>query len=183
MKRSWLFVTLYEMSELSKKSSQARLDKWYTDLTIWQFYFCILCLVLPWLIWLYYARRHNPPRGVYFFGALAALLSSFIDQAGVFFSLYVYPVRVFPFLDTFSPAFIAVVPTVFMFIYTYFRTWKQYLAGLVLAAILLSFVAEPITVWMGLYILIKWTYYDSALAYLFIGVVAKTATDRLYPIK
>lgn len=176
-------MTLYEMGELSKKISHARIEKWYTDLTIWQFYFCVLCLALPWLIWIYYARRHEAPRGVYFFGALVALLCSFIDQAGIFYSLYFYPIKVFPFLDTFSPAFIAVIPVVFMFVYTCCPSWKQYLTGLALTTILLSFVIEPITVWIGIYMLMKWTYYYSALVYLVVGLVAKTATDRLYPVK
>ena len=176
-------MTLYEMGKLSKQLSQARLDKWYIDFATWQFYFLLLCLVLPWLIWIHYARRHDAPRGVYFFGVLVALLTSFIDQAGVFYSLYIYPIKIFPFLDTFVTAYIGVVPVFYMFIYTYSQSWKQYLPALTVTAIFFSFVLEPLNVWIGVYIMMAWTYYYSTLVYLVVGLIAKVATDRLYLIK
>lgn len=64
-----------------------------------------------------------------------------------------------------------------MFIYQYFREWKSFIIANVILAAIFTFIAEPITVWLGIYKLDNWKYIYSFPIYILKTALIKWIVD------
>jgi len=62
---------------------------------------------------------------------------------------------------------------VFMLTYQYFPTWKRFFWALVAVSAVFSFIVEPIIVYLGFYVILKWLYWYSFIIYIVMGLLSR----------
>jgi hypothetical protein len=105
-----------------------------------------------------------------FLGTIAAIL----DSIGTKMMLWTYPVRLSPYLDPqYYPYDIALVIIPYMFIYQWVTHIKRFIIAAILLAAFISFVAEPLFQWSGVYQTFTWKHIYSFVIYSVIAIFTK----------
>jgi len=110
-----------------------------------QWWFLLLVLILPWVLWSKYVERKRI-KEILLFGALLSMLVGLLDELGISLNLWAYPYQ----LTNLIPGLVAIdygiIIVAHMFIYQYFREWKSFIITNMILAAIFAFIAEPITV-------------------------------------
>ncbi|WP_408011048.1 CBO0543 family protein [Pseudalkalibacillus sp. A8] len=140
--------------------------------------FCLLLLIVPWLIWWKFCDRSRLFE-VLTFGLLLSSIVVFIDTMGVYQGWWKYHEKLFNQVPHFVPMDYAALPVGYMITYQFVRTWKHYiLAGVILSGTG-AFIIEPIFIHIGLYEPLRWNHMNSFIIYFLIAVVLKLLFERL----
>lgn len=159
---------------------EARIDHWLGDtLGSWRWWVLIGVLILPWFIWYRLVDKKKLPELV-LFGLVIMVFASSLDEIGFVTGRWSYPVEVVPMLLRLVPADYTVLPITFMLIYQYCPTWKRYFWRLVIISSVFAFIAEPLLVYFGFYILINWFYWYSFIGYIIMGSVSRWIVRKIF---
>ncbi len=144
----------------------------------WQWWLCAVMLFLPAVVWWKLADKKRVLE-LLTHGFFVAGAASFLDVLGSEAVLWVYPIKLLPS----SPRFLTVDTTclavVYMLLYQYCRSWRAYLTALTLAALMMTYVAEPLMVRAEMYRLLTWRYSYSLPIYIAMGTAARWATEKI----
>ncbi|MGE5405646.1 MAG: CBO0543 family protein [Candidatus Saccharibacteria bacterium] len=113
------------------------------------------------------------------FGLIINVFSNFLDIGGSEYVLWVYPIQLLPNTTVMYPVDYFLLPMLFMLIYQRYSTWKSFLIACAIASAVLSFVLEPLVVWAGGYVLVKWHYIYSFPIYIGLVASAKALTQLI----
>lgn len=166
-----------EIEELNVKESRMELDYWLQhDIFSFQWWIIVIINVLFVALLLIFMDRKRT------LSTTLAFLTGFIivgvvDQVGKFFDLWRYPHQLLPFTENLNAVDFFVVPSIFAYMYQKFSTWKSFLIADLVASFVISYVGEPIFVSIGMYELVKWSYWESVLVLFPIGILVKAFVD------
>ncbi|MBD0380577.1 hypothetical protein [Paenibacillus sedimenti] len=152
--------------------------KHYSNLSTWQFWFNIACLLLP-LIFLWFLMDKRRAFQLGFYGFSIHMMATYIHEYGVREYLWGFPYMMFPPLPASVSLDASLAPIAYMLMYqwTLNRKKNYYLAAAVLSGIF-AFVYKPILSAFNLFHLYGWmNYFYLFLAYFIVVVLAKWITD------
>lgn len=157
--------------------------KYWMDNVLFTFnWWILLCLfIIPWLIWWKFVDKKRLQE-ILLYGVIIMILSSILDDLGVASLLWAYPYQLLQVLDRLDAIDLTVLPVIYMIIYQYFTKWKSFLLAHILLSSLFVFIAEPMLVWMNIYVPISWKIIYSFPIYIIIAITVKWFTDKIHKI-
>lgn len=169
---------LYTFKVQSEADAALR-EYWVNNTVFTPMWFIMAALLIaPWIIWRAAADRER-----FFelltYGLLVMVTSLLLNSIGVEADLWEYQVRLVPLLDVFIVYDFSVMPVTYMLAYQYFKTWKSFLAAHAVISAVFAFIAEPLLVWMDVYMMIKWKHIYSFAGYFIIAVLLRLFVMRL----
>ncbi|UOQ95120.1 hypothetical protein MUO14_09410 [Halobacillus shinanisalinarum] len=108
---------------------------------------------------------------------ISYVITSILDDIGEYFQLWIYPYHFLQFLAPFTSVEFIIVPSIMALLYQTFSRWKSFLIADFIASLVISFIVQPIFVYLDFYKLNNWTYTYSFLVLFGIGVVVKLIMD------
>lgn len=172
--------------DIRETTKDLSMDYWMQyNFNKWTWWFLIFWTIFPLFIWWKCINRQRFLE-ISFFGLLVSLCAGILDVGGVFNLLWAYPDSIVPILPNFFPIDYVVIPVVFMLIYQKYPTWKAFLIVSTVLSAVLSFVFDPVMVWINLYQPLSWQYYYSVPVFVFMVSFCKWVTiiivrqDRQY---
>ncbi|MBP1962964.1 CBO0543 family protein [Paenibacillus aceris] len=166
-----------EIEELNIKENRMELDWWlHHDIFSFQWWIIVITNVLFVVLLLIYMDRKRT------LSTALAFMTSFMivgttDQLGKFFDLWRYPHQLVPFTENLNTVDFFVVPCIYAYIYQKFSAWKSFLIAGLVASLVISFVGEPLFVYLDMYDLVRWSYWKSFLLLVPIAVLVKGFVD------
>ncbi|MCF6409520.1 CBO0543 family protein [Pseudalkalibacillus salsuginis] len=124
------------------------------ELLSWQWCLSVLLSILPWLLWWKFRKKESSNRllsGAFYIISVSMLLDSFGADLG----LWDYRYEVVPFLPSFIPWDLCLLPVIFMF-FLQIKPKMSPVLKAVLFSIMGAFIGEPIFQWLGYYKPINW---------------------------
>lgn len=167
------YPSFEEIKEVDRKLSEMRM-RYYErhDLFSFQWWLLLLLLIVPWMIWWRIVDRTRV-KEILLYGAVLSTLVVLLDDIGGELGLWSYPYQLIRLIPRLNAIDYAALPVCHMLVYQYFRSWRSFLVANVVMALAFAFVAEPLTVWIGIYEMDHWRY-----AYSFPLYIAKAAFVR-----
>lgn len=144
----------------------------------WQWWLGIAFVIIPLLVWWKLVNRQRILE-IVVFGFMLNFLATFLDVTGSELVLWNYVIRILPQIPLLFPVDYILVPITYMLIYQRYKAWKQFLFASTIAALALSFVAEPLAVYINQYQLISWHYIYSFPIYVLIAILGKLFTNKM----
>lgn len=135
----------------------------------WQWWLELALAILPVVSWIMLRKKDSTSRLLYA-GFFVLAISMWLDFIGNSYGLWYYPYKLLPSLPPFFPME-TFIPVEVMFLLQYWPTASSWIKATLLGASN-SFVAEPLTKWMGLYVLLHWQYVYSLPIYMMIYLMA-----------
>lgn len=162
-----------EIVELRKRMWDLLFNYWYSEsLFSFNWWFLIGTTLLFFSAWLILLDKKRIIE-ISALGLLIGTIVFMLDTIGITVVLWSYPDRIFPVAPSTVEIHKVHLPIIYMLLYQYCKTWKGYMLGLVIASAVFSFILEPITVWLGIYVIHNWKYIYSFPIYIVIGVVTR----------
>ncbi|HAN10710.1 MAG TPA: hypothetical protein DCP90_08885 [Clostridiales bacterium] len=113
------------------------------------------------------------------YGIMVSILATSTDLVGMNLVLWGYPITLTPLGQLLSAANLSMLPVIYMLVYQYFRSWKLFIIAVFIMSILLSFVVEPLVVWMGIYEMNNWSYFYSVPIYIISAILLKWVINMI----
>jgi hypothetical protein len=143
----------------------------------------VVLTILPWIIWFIYRKKNSSDRILYV-GLFVAVISLCLDVIGDQLGLWHYRFVVIPFLPTYIPWDLTLMPITVMFLIQ-IKPKVNPLIKAVLFALSSSYIGEPIFNWLGVYVLDSWKYSYSVPIQFVIYLIAHhlSQRDNFSPLK
>ncbi len=167
------YPSFEEILEVQNKVVAMQIQDWLKhDMFTYQFWLLVILLVFPWFIWWKFADRKRLVE-ILLYGLFVATFATIFDELGAQLNLWEYPIDIEPLFPRLIPINLTALPVIYMFIYQYFSEWKSFLMANVVMAAILSFIAENIFEWLGIYEMLKWEHYYSFPIYILMALFLK----------
>jgi hypothetical protein len=140
----------------------------------WQWWIGVALSIIPWILWIIFRRKESTLR-LLTVGFFVMFLSTFLDSLGVQLGFWYYIHSVLPFIPPYFPWDTTLMPVTVMAFLQYKPNIKPYVKGLIFA-LMSSYIAEPVAIWMELYKPIIWEHYYSLPIYFVIYLIC----DKMY---
>lgn len=125
----------------------------------WQWLLLVLLSIIPWLVWWKLRKKESTSRLLY--GAFFVMwFSMLLDSFGTELGLWDYRYEILPFLPSFIPWDLSILPVFFMFLVQIKPRVSHKLKALIYSAVS-AFIGEPIFEWLGLYQTLNWSVFYS----------------------
>ncbi|WP_026909141.1 CBO0543 family protein [Paucisalibacillus globulus] len=165
-------ISWQEVVEYTQRSKSLRMEYWFTE-TLFSFSWWILLVTtighcIVWFVILDRKRIFE----ILTYGFLVSVVATILDALGVLVSLWDYKHTLTPLILPIE-IHIVIMPIIYMIIYQYFHTWKNFIIASTINALLFSFVLEPLLVWLQVYELNQWKHFYSFFPYIIMGVLFK----------
>jgi hypothetical protein len=108
---------------------------------------------------------------------ISYVINTICDDIGEYFQLWSHPHQLIQFLSSKDTVEFIVVPSIIALIYQMFSKWKSFLIADFIVASIISFIVQPIFVYMGFYKLHNWTYFYSMVVLFVMAIVVKSILD------
>ncbi|AEI39681.1 hypothetical protein [Paenibacillus mucilaginosus] len=169
-----------EIKTVSEELKNLHIDYWNQYAFSWEWYLLLAILIVPWLIVALLLCKQRVKKSEYvIFTLLVAFLASLLDQFGLGFYLFLYPIKIIPAFHTFLPGSLGVLPAVFLLLFHYYYTNPmRFFAGVMLFAVATSFIAQPLLVYWNMYVINRWHYTASFVTIVFIAASARYLTNK-----
>lgn len=152
---------------------QMQIRQWtHHDVFSLQFWFLMLLMFVPWYIWWKLADKKRL-RELLLYGSLVSTVVTILDEIGCQLNLWEYVYDIEPLFPRLLPVNLTILPVTFMLVYQFFPKWKYFLTAHALVAAVLSFIAEPVLVWMRIYVMFQWKHIYSFPFYILIPLLLK----------
>jgi len=159
--------------ELEKQLSHARIENWLSyDLFSFQWWLLVVVFIIPWFIWWRYVDRKRLLE-IILLGVIVLIISSFLDSVLSELGVWSYDYEIIPVWPRLISADFTLLPVTYMFIYQYFREWKNFVVVMVVVSAFFAFVGEPFLTWLSIYHLHEWKHVYSFPIYIALGALAK----------
>lgn len=136
----------------------------------WDFFLSFILSVVPWVLWIKYRKKESTHR-LLFAGVVVSGISALLDFWGSMYGLWYYSGKMIPTMPSYLPWDFCIIPVIVMLLLQYKPKTSPMLKALIFAGIS-SFVGEPLFLWIGLYIMTKWSIFYSFPIYFFIYLAA-----------
>ncbi|WP_423798454.1 CBO0543 family protein [Neobacillus sp. SAB-20_R2A] len=143
----------------------------------WDFFLSTVLAVIPWIVWIKYRKKESTHR-LLFAGFFVLIISSWFDFWGTMYGLWYYTGKVLPSMPSFIPWDFCILPVTIMFLIQYKPKTSPFLKGFIFSCAT-SFIGEPVFRWIGIYVMVKWSFLYSVPIYFLIYLAA----DRLSRVK
>jgi len=178
-------VDIQDVIETQRNLFETNYTYWMEHVLFsFNWWFLIIISIVPWFIWWKFVDKKRL-LDISFVGLLSMVIVSTLDLMGSSFVLWTYGFNVVQMILPQITIDLTLLPIINMFLYQLFPKWKQYIAATVFIALFGTFLAEPLFVWMGIYILHSWKYIYSLPIYIVFTIglkwilqIAKTCQDR-----
>lgn len=169
-----------EIEELNIKESRMELDYWlqHDVFSLKWWIIVILNVLFVALLLINMNRKRTLSTALAFLTGF--IIVGVVDQVGKFFDLWRYPHQLMPFTENLNAVDFFVVPSILAYMYQKFSTWKSFLIADLVASLVVSFVGEPIFVSLGMYELVKWSYWESLIVLFPLAILVKAFVDVLH---
>ncbi|WP_209123841.1 CBO0543 family protein [Alkalihalobacillus sp. BA299] len=135
----------------------------------WQWWLCVVLSTLPWLFW-YKFRQKKSTNRLLLGGFFIISISMFLDSLGSELNLWDYRYEVIPFLPSFMPWDLSLLPVLFLFI-VQIKPNVHPLLKAFLFSIICAFIGEPLFKWLGFYNAINWNEFYSFTIYIVLYLI------------
>lgn len=168
-----------EMTKLESELSEMVLDKWlHNELFTWRWWILLGAGVLAIIVFCKVLDRSRKAEIVPF-GFFMALQATFLDILGWNLNLWTYPYKLLPMCTPLFPVDYIILPIFYMLVYQRFRSWKSFFWAIVVLAFVMSFVLEPLFIWIDIYKSIAWKHVYSFPIYIANGLLGKWVIMKL----
>ena len=136
---------------------------WITQIFQWRWWLGVVLLILPWVVWAFIRDKKDTVRQL-FVALVVMLITSTMDNIGVYYSCWYYLHKVFPagyigFAWDYALFPIGVILTL------QFNPKLNIYIKAVIFGLICAFIGEPFFVWIGMYHLVHWKYWYSFIIY------------------
>ncbi|MGE7216828.1 CBO0543 family protein [Priestia koreensis] len=142
---------------------------WWVVLIISALFVLLLCLLIDRqrviFIWL-----------VFF---ISFLLAGLVDEFGTYFGLWSYPHQFLIFTSRFNTVDFSIIPVTLTLVYQFFSKWSFFLIAHIIVSAIIGFIGVPLFVHFNLYQLNQWSYWNSFLTVLALGMIVKLISDAI----
>ncbi|WP_134702285.1 CBO0543 family protein [Ammoniphilus sp. YIM 78166] len=142
----------------------------------WQWWLSVVLTIIPWLFWVKFRKKDSTIR-LLSAGFLVILISSWLDFLGIAFGFWYYMYDVTSLIPNYFPWDFTLLPVMYMFFIQIKPNVNPIIKGVILSVIL-SFIAEPLFIWIGLYHPITWKHIYSFPIYIVIYLIADFISKR-----
>lgn len=113
------------------------------------------------------------------YGLMVAITAIILDITGTGLILWGYPNMLLPFVPPLFAADLSILPVAYMLIYQYFSDWKPFAVAALVLALFLSFIVEPIAVWLEAYEMNNWKHIYSFPIYIVLALSLKWVMNKI----
>jgi hypothetical protein len=171
-----------EIKELHEQLVDMRIDYWLEkNLFTLQWWILLFVLIIPWAIWWKLVDKKRIHE-ILLFGSFLTVLVLLLDNLGVELILWSYPHQLVSIIPSQIPVDNGIIIVAHMLIYQYFRRWQTFITANIVMALIFTFVAEPITVWLEIYRLDNWEYIYSLPIYILKAVMIKALVQKVFSL-
>lgn len=168
-----LFSQVNELIEIQEEFMELNKQHYFDQVLFsYQWWLLLAILVILWTIWGFFVDKERLNQ-ILLIGLVTSLLAFIFDDVGRSLNLWFYPHQLSFFSYHLYSVDIGIVPVFYMLLFQYARTWKAYLITLILLSVFAAFIAEPLFVWMDIYVLLNWNHLISFPFYILMGVFVK----------
>lgn len=174
------YPTFPEINEQRNILREMELRRWlHHDLGSFNWWLMLGLTLLAWWLWVKTVDRSRLLE-IIFYGSMVVIVSLVLDVAGVHLMLWGYPSKFDPTDPAFVPIDLVMLPVSYMLVYQRFgrHVGVFFFASLVTAAIM-SFVLEPILVYLQIYQLLKWKHHYSFPIYTGMALVLRCFVHKV----
>ncbi|KKI92179.1 hypothetical protein WQ54_10830 [Bacillus sp. SA1-12] len=108
---------------------------------------------------------------------ISYVINTIFDDIGEYFQLWSHPHQLVQFVASVATVEFIIVPSIMALMYQMFSRWKFFLIVDFIVSLFISFIVQPIFVYLDIYKLHNWTYFYSLLVLFVIGVLVKIIMD------
>lgn len=167
-----------KMDEVQTNLQQMSVQHWLSyEVFTWQWWLKFACLVVSIIVIFKLIDRKHLFK-ILTYGLMVSLVSMLIDNIGVNFILWKYPIRLFP-IEFFIVHDTVMLPVIYMLFFQYFRKWKSFIIAHILLSIFGAFIVEPFYILIGIYKEIRWQHIYSFVIYTILAIVLKLIVEKL----
>ncbi|MCY9662655.1 hypothetical protein P5G65_22685 [Paenibacillus chondroitinus] len=169
-----------EIKAVEHKLSEMRSQYYfYHDLFSAQWWLLLLLAIAPWIVWWKIVDKSRI-KEILLYGVVLSTIVVLLDDIGGELGLWSYPYQVLRLIPRLNAIDFSVLPVIHMLAYQYFKSWKAFLVGNVIMALLFSFIAEPIFVWINIYEMDNWRYIYSFPIYIIKALFVRWLIEYTY---
>jgi hypothetical protein len=138
----------------------------------------LITFIVLWVIWWKYLNKTKLFE-IITYGFMISFIATVIDELGVALVLWGYPNTLFPIFPPLVFVNLGAIPIILMLIYQHFKTWKLFIVASLITSLLLAFVFEPLTIWLGIYEIYNWRFIYSVPIYFFTPLFFKWLINKI----
>ncbi|MBO1510113.1 CBO0543 family protein [Metabacillus bambusae] len=166
-----------EIERMTSTLHQMEMDYWiHQDLFHFHWWVILIMNVIFLILFLFLIDRQRILLITLAF-IISYVINTIFDDIGEYFLLWSHPHQLVRFLAPIATVEFIIIPSIIALMYQFFSRWKFFFIANFIVASLISFIVQPIFVYIGLYKLHNWTYFYSLVVLFVIGVVVKIAVD------
>ncbi len=168
-----------QLAEMMRHVNQTQIEFWRQEtLFTWRWWVLVLLFFAPWFVWCKVADKKRLLPLVLFL-LFIMVLTMTVDEIFTCLPLRFYSHNLNPLLYRSISLDYAFIPILFTLIYQWFVTWNNFFWAVTVLALFISFIGEPLFMWLGFYVLIQWNYFYGVPVYLAAGLLSKWFVDAL----
>ena len=104
-----------------------------------------------------------------------------LDMIGFNYGAWAYPIHLYwAFIPPLVPYDLFYLPIIFMLVYQgYGQVWKYFLIAIFITSAFISFLIEPLFIWIGIYVEYKWKHIFSFPIYILLACFVKVLVELI----
>ncbi|MFC0272588.1 CBO0543 family protein [Metabacillus herbersteinensis] len=166
-----------EIESITSTLHQMEMDYWINhDLFSFHWWVILIMNAIFLILFLFFIDRQRILLITLAF-MVAYVINTIFDDIGEYFQLWSHPHQLVQFLTPIATVEFIVVPSIMALMYQVFSRWKFFIIADFIVASIISFIVQPIFVYLDLYKLHNWTYFYSFVVLLVIGIIVKIVMD------
>ncbi|WDL96806.1 CBO0543 family protein [Alicyclobacillus sp. ALC3] len=166
-----------------KRSTSLRIQHWlHIELFSWQWWLMVIVWFGSVLLWWRLADKKRI-KELLLYGFMSACVITLLDDIGSELGAWGYGYNVIPVFNRLMPVDFGVLSVAYMLTYQVFKPWKLFIAGHILLAFVLAFVAEPFAKHSGVYIQHGWSNVYSFPIYIAMPIVLRLIMEQLFRVE
>lgn len=147
-----------------------------------QFWLLISLLILPWFVWLKLVDKKRF-QTILIYGLLISTVATLLDEVGCQLNLWDYLYDIEPLFPRMTPMNYTVLPVLYMLVYQYFTPWRSFIIANIVASAVYSFIAEPLLVKSGIYVILEWQHIYSFPIYFLLAIIFKLILNWIIKVQ
>jgi len=176
-------MDLYEVVEKAQHNAIDLNIQYWIEHSVFTFQWWLLIIVFigPWIIWWRLVDKKRLVE-ISLFGFILMIAVVLLDDLGVSLKLWSYPIQIIPMIPRLVAIDQGIIIVAHMLVFQYCLRWRSFLIVNIIMAIVFSYIAEPITVWLSIYKLTNWKYSYSLPIYVLKAVLIRLAVEKAFTI-
>lgn len=145
---------------------------WHNDFLSATWWVLLAATLIPYFIWWKIVDKERFFE-IFSYGLFCGCVAVTLDVIGVDTLKWGYPDKLFSMFPPLFPADLVVIPISAMLVFQYFPTWKSFIVGTILWAILFAYVIEPIFIKFNMLHFDNWTHNKSFIGFFILGLFTR----------